>query len=370
MIKQQNIVLFSSGISEQSGMLREVEQRLTQYGYICSYWRDLFVNANNKDSIALLPMLIKKIPTFDFAVLICEGHDKTVMYRNGRKKEVATMRDNVLFEIGLCVMALGLNRTILLTDAQVHLPEDLVGKGSKVAVKQIIYSQTKEESIKQAAWETVNYISGIEMAAQEIDRYIRLNSGILSPVVIGAAVSTACGYVGNFIFRTLEHIQDGVVFTGETTAVKIPLSKIFMHIILPYEYLPETPERAHKAIERLQKGSVPTTRFRNVEFYYEMHGDEIHICDYPTTLVTSYNTAKMILEMDADDALDIQAEKRFTAKELDLFETTLKSLLSEEFIRQTIEHYYKDDTKEEREALIAQVTGMVTNQVVIERRDY
>ena len=37
--------------------------------------------AKDSRNISLLPMLVKKIPTFDFAVLICEGHDRTMVQR-------------------------------------------------------------------------------------------------------------------------------------------------------------------------------------------------------------------------------------------------------------------------------------------------
>ena len=130
-MRRQNIILFSSGVSERNGILQYAKDMLTKQGYSCSYWRDLFRGANDSENIALLPMLIKKIPTFDFAILICEGHDETDMIRNGVVEHARTMRDNVLFEIGLCSMALGLNRVLLLTDGSVRLPEDLQGVGKE-----------------------------------------------------------------------------------------------------------------------------------------------------------------------------------------------------------------------------------------------
>lgn len=370
MSRAQNIILFSSGISENNGILNMVMSSLQKHGHNCNYWRDLFSSANNTENIALLPMLIKKIPTFDFAVIICEGHDRTFMLRNGVEVEVNTMRDNVLFEIGLCTMALGLNRTILLTDGNVRLPDDLTGIGQKPALKNICYLKGSRQSMQYAVQDVAEYIDYIQSAVHEIDLYIQENHDVLSPVVIGAAASTACGYVGNFVLRTLEHLQDGIVLNDGESPTKIPLKKVYLHIILPVVYLPETPERAHSALMPLKHGCVPTARFRKAEFYYEFRGDEIHICDYPTTLVTSYNTAKMILDLDADDSKDEQAEKRFTAKELDLFEASLRLLLKPKFIRQTIEHYYKELSKEAREQLVEQVTQLVREQVYVERVDY
>ena len=138
-MRRQNVVLFSSGVSERQGILEHVKEALARIGYSCNCWRDLFSEANDVRNIALLPMLIKKIPTFDFAVLICEGHDETDMFRNGNMEHIHTMRDNVLFEIGLCSMALGLNRVILLTDCSVRLPEDLRGIGKETAIKVVSY---------------------------------------------------------------------------------------------------------------------------------------------------------------------------------------------------------------------------------------
>ena len=67
-----------------------------------------------------------------------------------------------------------------------------------------------------------------------------------------------------------------------------------------------------------------------------MEGETLAIYDFPTSLATSYKTARMILQMEADDTGDQQAEQRFLAKELDLFEGTLRALLCEAFVRQTL----------------------------------
>ena len=65
-MKNTNVIIFSSGVSERRGLLQ---------------W------------------LRGELETFDFAVLICEGHDKVQMLRDGCREETNSMRDNVLFEI-------------------------------------------------------------------------------------------------------------------------------------------------------------------------------------------------------------------------------------------------------------------------------
>ncbi len=378
-MRAQNIILFSSGISENNGILFSVKEELEVQGYLCSYWRDLFSGAMDPQNIALLPVLIKKIPTFDFAVLICEGHDKTQLVRHGQTKVVKTMRDNVLFEIGLCTMALGMNRVILLTESDTRLPEDLMGIHNESALKVIKYEPEDLKTYRKAAAETADYLNSVseEIKAilevkdlvRDMDLFIRQNQMILSPTVIGASVSTANGYVSNFVLRLLEKCDEGFLLEGEKELCFFPDEKIFLHIVLPLTYSELTPASTRARMKQYKKGRVSGARFREVEFYYHILGDELHIVDYPTTMVTSYQTARLILNIQADDRADPLAEKRFNAKELDLFENALSALTTESFIEATVRHFYTDDTKEEEDRLIRRLTAMM-ERVSIEREDY
>lgn len=379
-MRRQNIILFSSGVSERNGILQYAKDMLTKQGYSCSYWRDLFRGANDSENIALLPMLIKKIPTFDFAILICEGHDETDMIRNGVVEHARTMRDNVLFEIGLCSMALGLNRVLLLTDGSVRLPEDLQGVGKETAIKVVSYAKGEEDSYREAAFQMADYLEHITQRLQDpqvtaqivddIDAHISDNIDKLYPTVIGASVSTANGYMSNFVLRTLEKCDEGMILSEKPNSLQFfPDDKVFMHIVLPMEYSSDTPSRSRERMQALSSGSVPSARFRKAEFRYKLQGDELHIYDYPTTLVTGYQTARIILNISADDQEDVEAEKRFNAKELDLFESALRSFMGESFIRATVEHFYEDDTKEDEERMVSRLRELM-NRVEILREDY
>lgn len=339
-----------------------LRDELEDRGYVCSYWRDLFSKAKNAESIALLPTLIKKIPTFDYAVLICEGHDLTTIHREDATETVSTMRDNVLFEIGLCTMALGLTRTILVTDEAVRMPDDLTGINNSCAVKRIIYKNCDKASSEST--DTMHSVS------KEIDDYIKETGDILTPVVIGAASSIACGYVSNFVFRTLEHIDDGVYIGDDSRVIKFPVEKIFMHIVLPETFTKDTSEHARSILDRYPKGRVLTARNRQAEFKCEIVGDELHIIDFPTSMVTSYDTARMILNIDADDTLDKCASERFTAKELNLFEATLKNLLNREYLRQVIDEHYSKIDADERALIVDRVADIITERVYVVRQNY
>lgn len=350
----ENIVIFSSGISEQSGITENIKNTLNQMGFHCIDWRGLFASANDTSNIALLPMLIKKIPTFDFAVLVCEGHDITYISRGKDSETAKTMRDNVLFEIGLCAMAIGLNRTILVTDSDVRLPDDLKGTKGQLAVKQITLSAN-------------SLAFDASVICEQIYQYIHQEKDYLNQVVIGAAASGACGYATNFICRTLEHIEDDILlFDGKLeNTIRISPAQVHLHIILPNNLDKNVLHDIKLKQQSLLRGTIVTARNRPAEFHCYLKDEELHIVDYPTNVVTSYDTARMILEMDADDSYDERATERFVAKEMALYESTLKSLLKETFVHQVIEEHYPNSTDEEKNKMIKDVLDVVRNRLTI-----
>lgn len=356
-MKKTNIVLFSSGVTEGSGLLGAIKNNLEKKDYSCSDWRDLFTLARRADQIALLPMLIKKIPTFDYAVLICEGHDRVSIARNGEKIEYNAMRDNVLFEIGLCCMALGLQKVILVTDGTVHLPDDLVGAGLKIAIKYIPHAQT----------DVLPWTDEMALKITEpIDEYIKGSKTALSPVVIGAAASTACGYINNFVSRTLERIDTGIILDkGEKEYY--PLDRIYMHVVMP-RVLDNGEIKQDARARKYPQGSVPDARARSANFCYKIEDGNLHIYDFPTTITTSYDIAKMILEIDADDEADVKAKLRFVEKEIALFETTLKSLFNRTYFYNAIKELckYENPSEEDLQRYTENVASITMNRFVLE----
>lgn len=356
MKNKHNIILFSSGVSEENGLVAFVTEELQARGFCCHCWRDLFRSSNDPNSIALLPMLIKKIPTFDFALLICEGHDRSVFLRNGTQTEYKTMRDNVLFEIGLCSMALGLERVILLADEDLHIPEDLYGLHSQLALRRITLQTGNPEEICRML--------------DEVEAHILSKEMVYSPVVIGASASTASGYVTNFVFRCLDCIFDG--FTdAETGEWIVPdAQRMEMEIIIPYRFTANTSRVARERQKQMSRGIISNARRRNLEFNYLREEDRIIVRDYPTTLVTSYSTARTILKLRADDTADPMAEQRFVAKELNLFEAALHALLDQDYLQRYFTHYHSDSAGAELTAQQKRVLRFMKEHVHVIREDY
>ena len=87
------------------------------------------------------------------------------------------------------------------------------------------------------------------------------------------------------------------------------------------------------------------------------------------SLIKNIHLKKLKIAIQADDREDTEAEKRFNAKELDLFESALRSFMSESFIRATVEHFYEDDTEEEENNMVSRLLSMM-DRIEIRREDY
>jgi len=317
----QNIIIFSAGESERNGNLEKVKEFLKKAGHRCHGWRELFQGANNASAVALLPMLLKKIPTFDFAIILGDGVDLLSKFRN-EEVQRRIMRDNVLFETGLCTMALGADRVVLLMENDIRIPEDLHGVGvGNLGVEYLEYSNERQ--------------GDLEAKLERLLDYIGKKAGEIHPVVIGAAISTADGYFNNFILRFWENVEQGFVDakSGNKDLIFPLHEKISMRILIPKSISHTLGGRIRKYYEEegYRTGIIPTGEFRGVEFRYKMdEAGNLVVCDIPSTVTASYNTVVDILQLDADDEKDADAELRFLNKELDSFVRTLRKVMVEE----------------------------------------
>lgn len=72
-----------------------------------------------------LEALVTRLPVFDFAILVLTPDDMIT----SREREQQAPRDNVLLELGLCIGALGRERTFTVYDrtSDIKIPSDLAG---------------------------------------------------------------------------------------------------------------------------------------------------------------------------------------------------------------------------------------------------
>jgi predicted nucleotide-binding protein len=107
--------------AESLPIAEEIQTGLDFTGSVNSLWtQGLF-----EGSSVTINVLLDELKQSDFAVLLLTADDKTV----SRKKQKRAPRDNVIFELGLFMGELGLERTLFVRprDVDLKIPTDLLG---------------------------------------------------------------------------------------------------------------------------------------------------------------------------------------------------------------------------------------------------
>ena len=187
------------------------------------------------------------------------------------------------------------------------------------------------------------------MIASGISAYIRETRQSYSPVVVGAACSTALGYRDNFLMAFSKAVEKtdftvpGSAMCGGLDApwLREALSRpenVEIHVLLPSM---EAVERYPKLLSETrtflgehlygQHGTFADCKImdpaRTIGFCCKPVGNRLHVIDMPTTLLASQKTAQKILDIKADDAIEKDHLSRLLAKEIDLFRNTLAQFL-------------------------------------------
>lgn len=327
--RRQNIIIFSAGDTLRNGLLDMICEQLESSQVHCVVYTELFTGAHDQNNIALLPGLMKKIPTFDFAMIVAEGVDLLVR-SDGTLLE--TMRDNALFELGMCVMALGASRVILFSEERVHIPYDLAGVGG-IGLKHITF---QEDAVKVAVQEVQKIIDEEAeatvppLAAQieELLSHIQEKAGEISPVFVGAAVSSAEAYFNNFVIRLLEHVHQDFAPKNSPQDLHAFPESLKIDIVIPTSLRAQAKRaiRNFYAHADLDEYLIPEAGARGLSFWGRLEEDSMVIVDVPTSITASYAMVDSILNIESDAAHDPDAEERFIQKELDVYEYALRTL--------------------------------------------
>lgn len=138
-MRQQNVIIFSSG--KNKCVAHAIAWGLD--GGVCKavVWDEFFNKIYGDEymltkSYALFPFLMKKIPSFDYAIIVA-GDDDRMRKNDADGQEFVTARDNVIFELGLCSMALGDKRVNIVRHEDVRLIDDLRGYDGEEAQRLI-----------------------------------------------------------------------------------------------------------------------------------------------------------------------------------------------------------------------------------------
>lgn len=355
-MRRQNVIIFSSGKNKR--VAHEIARGLE--GDVCRavVWDEFFNKIYGEEylltkSYALFPFLIKKIPSFDYAIIVA-GDDDRIQKNGDDGREYVTARDNVIFELGLCSMALGDKRVIIVHHKDVRLIDDLRGYGEAAQVRiqsgEIGFEDTVLAS-SNVQLKTFDYDVDSDFAemARLICDYVRETRDSYSPVVVGAACSTALGYKDNFLMAFSKAVEKtdfsvpGSAMCGGKDApwLREALShpkNVEIHVLLPsMDFVEKHPEVLSNTRAFLgehlygHRGTFADCKIvdpaRAIGFCCKPVGNRLHVIDMPTTLLASQKTAQKILDIKADDAIEKDHLSRLLAKEIDLFRNTLVQFL-------------------------------------------
>ena len=274
----------------------------------------------------------------DFALLIVHPDDKIV---EKGKDDTYTTRDNVLFELGLFIGALGKKRGFFLAvndhtgkkEKKVKIPTDLVG---------IIRMQVNLVS-KNTFDKPLQKQCNLLLAA--VDRAQKSMGIRLLP-----STSLTTGYFNNFLKEVCLTMQeDDFSLKSDEKTLDIAKRKYELNIVLPSDPVDVSQQAASKfvkdhCLERIQvQGKTGPRKF---PFYLDpkKKRGKIVLYDYPTTLRAAYEAIKIAMPEGTT-----QEEQRYMMiREIEHFRKSLNYLLCEPEsagFRKQISIKYTDEIK-------------------------
>lgn len=245
----------------------------------CETWKEGNVFSQNKGT---LECLVRASRRFDYGILVASKDD--VLWKRFRLSR--SMRDNVLFEMGLFLGALGLQRAFLITSDNISLPSDYSG-------------------VTVVKYNKINLANKIDSIVKELEK--TKYSFNLKPL---PSAALAYGYYESFILP----------FSKKQFALKPDFK---LNVFIPKNI---TDVDAQKADYLAKHPSIETTGGRPSAFEYNNeHGS---FWDIPTTLNTINHLMDYILPP-GELGINVEREE-WIQHELRNFVGTLETLLSKQ----------------------------------------
>lgn len=190
----------------------EVAKRIKSFfspDYDCFLWTDEIFKNNN----SFLETLVKSASLFDFGFMVFSADDKAIV----REKGFDTPRDNILFEYGLFLGRVGLDRAFVIAEKDAKIPTDMLG------ITQTRYEVTIRRDAKKVATNSLE--EGLILLKKQTDENLKLGHlGLLPSTVI--AISYFEGFVklaAEWIVTEMPTTEiDGKIYTSGKLYIKMP----------------------------------------------------------------------------------------------------------------------------------------------------
>lgn len=296
------ISIFIGGTSEGLKYADKVKAEFEKIGKVqCTVW--------NKDTFqyneSFLDSLTKASIIHDFGVFIASSEDLGLI----RNQIEEITRDNVIFEYGLFLGAIGNNRTFLLQEVGCKLPTDLLG-----------YTTPRfERTFTSDNWaELVKKI--YENVLMQFDK---------SEIQLLPSTSLAIGYFNSFVSKVAKHIFDngGCLLNKSNSHHK----NVVFKIVIPNEL---STDIGAKAQIYYKNGNFDVDEIGDIKRpfpirFFKNETDEIlTIIDIPTTFNAIRPAIKLLVP---DKGLGNNPDKlKLERKELENFKKTIDYLISQD----------------------------------------
>lgn len=297
-----------------------VAQRIKSYfepNYECYIWNDGIFKFNE----GFLETLLKSASLFDFGFMVFAADDISRI----RKKEYKTTRDNVLFEYGLFLGRVGIDRAYVLKEDSVKIPSDLAG------VTLLSYNTKIEQDKKIPDDDFEHQLATLK---KNIDEKVALGHlGLLPSTVI------AISYFENFI----KILTDEIMRLGNNIQIGNKIYKSAkIRIVIPKTLDADMKRQATLYFRKIHFESCPIdTAHRSYPIYVESYSednvkDEIVIADMPTILNGIDKAIDMYFRI---GHIGKTEEQQLTEdRELNNFTMVLKLLISQDaYCREIVE---------------------------------
>lgn len=251
------------GSSTESLAVAERVKTFFSEDYDCYLWTDGIFKSNE----SFIDTLMKSASLFDFGIMIFAKDDETTV----RGQAFESPRDNVVFEYGLFLGRVGVDKAFIVAEKGAKIPSDLFG---------ITHMFYETETLPNGAIIPTNSMDeGLMTMKRQMDESIKLGHlGLLPSTII------AISYFDNFIkptadwiFENIPNIKIGnIVFKEARLKIKLPESL--------ERDIKDSAAFFYKSMG-LSQSSIDV-RHRPYPIYFEAREDEgyLAIYDMPTIL--------------------------------------------------------------------------------------
>jgi len=252
------------GSSTEGLYAAEYIKRFFSADYDCVIWNEDVFKFNK----SFLETLLNSASLFDFGFLVFTKDDVAI----SRESVFETARDNVIFEYGLFLGRLGIDRAFVVVEEGAKIPSDFLG----YTLTQMKTEKTGDGKVKI---DVVQFASELEKLKLQIDDHVRLGHlGLLPSTVI------AISYFENFVKLVADWLGEnvGAIPCGNKTYQSAKLK-----IVIPSNLDADLKKRAAIYYRRLGLSeSSFTSRGRSYPIHMAeiVEGEQVAIYDMPSIL--------------------------------------------------------------------------------------